>query len=159
LKVARQRNDFAAKAASTLVRSNDLVAYEDLQVDNMVRSHHRAKSISDAAWSAFLQWLRYYGKVFGKITVAVPAAYTSQDCSACGRRVPKDAGETVHRCPCGAVLDRDLNAARNILQRALRFLSEMDGSGGHPRTGEARLPNAWGDPAATAGQPCRKLGR
>ena len=75
LKVARRRKDFAAKTARALVRSNDLVAYEALQVRNLVHHHPLAKSIHDAAWRAFLGWLVYYGKVFGKVVAAVPPAY------------------------------------------------------------------------------------
>jgi putative transposase len=149
LKVSRQRKDCAAKVARALVRSNDLIAYEDLQVRNLVRNHHLAKSIYDAAWSVFLLWLIYYGRVFGKIVVAVPPAYTSQDCSACGRRVVKSLSERTHRCPCGAMLDRDHNAAGNILQKGLLLLSSD--TAGHAEIGEVRLPNAWGDPTTTTG--------
>ena len=149
LKVARRRKDFAAKAASALVRSNDLIAYEDLQIRNLVKNHHLAKSIHDAAWSAFLLWLIYYGRVFGRVVVAVPPAYTSQDCSACGRRAVKTLSERTHRCMCGAILDRDLNAALNILHKALLLLAGH--TGGHPEMGEVRLPNAWGDPTTTTG--------
>jgi len=71
LKVSRQRKDFAVKLARCVVRSNDLVAYEDLQVRNMVKNRHLAKSISNAAWTQFRQWVEYFGKVFGVVTVAV----------------------------------------------------------------------------------------
>lgn len=84
LKVSRQRKDFAVKLARCVVQSNDLVAYEDLLVSNMVKNHKLAKSISDAAWSTFRQWVEYFGKVFGVATVAVPPQYTSQNCSNCG---------------------------------------------------------------------------
>jgi putative transposase len=121
LKVSRQRKDFAVKLARCVVQSNDLVAYEDLQVRNMVKNKRLSKSISDAAWSAFRDWLEYFGKVFGVVTVAVPPHYTSQKCSNCGKVVNKSLSQRTHRCSdCGFVLDRDWNAAINILELALR---------------------------------------
>jgi putative transposase len=98
-----------------------LVAYEDLQVRNMIKNSKLSKSISDAAWSAFRNWLEYFGKVFGVVTVAVPPHYTSANCSNCGERVKKSLSQRTHRCHhCGFVLDRDWNAAINILELALR---------------------------------------
>jgi putative transposase len=121
LKVSRQRKDFAVKLARCVVQSNDLVAYEDLQVRNMVKNKRLSKSISDAAWSAFRGGLEYFGKVFGVVTVAVPPHYTSQNCSNCGKVVNKSLSQRTHRCSdCGFVLDRDWNAAINILELALR---------------------------------------
>lgn len=116
LQVSRQRKDFAVKTARCVVRSNDLIAYEDLQVCNMVKNHKLAKSISDASWSMFRDWVEYFGKVFGKVTIAVPPYYTSQNCSSCGTTVKKSLSERTHQCShCGTVLDRDHNAALNIL--------------------------------------------
>jgi putative transposase len=121
LKVSRQRKDFAVKLARCVVQSNDLVAYEDLQVRNLVKNRKLAKSINDVAWSAFRDWLEYFGKVFGVVTVAVPPQYTSQNCSNCGEVVKKSLSQRTHRCHhCGLVLDRDWNAAINILELALR---------------------------------------
>jgi putative transposase len=124
LKVQRRRKDFAVKTARCVVKSNDFVAIEDLQVQNMVKNHHLAKSISDAAWSIFVNWLVYYGSVFGKPVVKVPPAYTSQDCSACGRRVVKSLSERTHACKCGCVLDRDHDAANNILAKGLALAAK-----------------------------------
>jgi putative transposase len=124
LRVQRQRRDFAVKLARCVVRSSDLVAIEDLHVKNLIRNRHLSKSISDAAWSQFANWLVYFGKVFGKPVVKVPPAYTSQDCSSCGNRVKKSLSERTHICPCGCVLDRDENAARNILRLGLEHLEE-----------------------------------
>jgi putative transposase len=120
LKVSRQRKDFAVKLARCVVQSNDLVAYEDLQVRNLVKNRKLAKSINDVAWSAFRDWLEYFGKVFGVVTVAVPPQYTSQNCSNCGEVVKKSLSQRTHRCHhCGLVLDRDWNAAINILELAI----------------------------------------
>ena len=116
LQVSRQRKDFAIKTARCVVRSNDLIAYEDLQVRNMIKNHKLAKSISDASWSMFRDWVEYFGKVFGKVTIAVPPHYTSQNCSTCGITIKKSLSERTHQCShCGTVLDRDHNAALNIL--------------------------------------------
>ena len=120
LRVSRQRKDFAVKLARCIVRSSDLVAYEDLKVRNMIKNHHLAKSISDASWSLFRQWIEYFGKVFGVVTIAVPPHYTSRKCSRCGEVVKKTLSTRTHQCPhCGYVADRDENAARNIRQIGL----------------------------------------
>lgn len=140
LKVRRQRKDFAVKTARALIMSNDVIAYEDLQVRNMVRNRHMAKSIADAGWRAFVSWLDYLAQVYGKVVVAVPPAYTGQDCSRCGERVKKALSERTHVCPrCKAMLDRDHNAARNILALGLRQLAKT--TAGHAES------NAWGQSA------------
>ena len=116
LKVQRQRKDFAAKTASALCKSHDFIAFEDLKVANLVKNHHLAKSISDAGWYGFLCWVRYYGGLHGIPIVAVSPRFTTQDCSGCGERVKKTLSMRTHICPgCGLVLDRDQNAALNIL--------------------------------------------
>ncbi len=138
LKVSRQRKDFAVKTALCVVKSNDFIAYEDLQVRNMVKNRKLAKSISDAAWSQFAQWLQYLGKVYGKTVVAVAPQYTSQDCSTCGATVKKSLSVRTHACSCGTVLDRDHNAALNILAKALRQAGIELNTAGHAGI------NAWG---------------
>jgi putative transposase len=120
LKVSRQRKDFAIKTALCVVKSSDFIAYEDLLVLNMVKNHKLAKSISDAAWSQFAQWLQYLGKVYGKTIVSVAPQYTSQDCSGCGITLKKSLSVRTHVCSCGTILDRDHNAALNILAKAIR---------------------------------------
>ncbi len=120
LKVSRQRKDFAVKLAKCVIQSNDVVAYENLQVRNMVKNHKLAKSISDASWYLFQCWLEYFGRVYAKITIAVPPQWTSQNCSKCGEIVTKTLSTRTHQCPhCGIVLDRDENAALNILTKGL----------------------------------------
>ena len=114
-KVRRQRQDFHHKTALALVQQNDTIYHEDLQVRNMVRNHHLAKSISDAGWAAFLSILSFKAACAGRSVVAVPPAYTSQTCSGCGVLVSKGLSVRWHSCPdCGTSLHRDHNAARNI---------------------------------------------
>jgi putative transposase len=142
LKVTRQRKDFAVKQARCVVRSNDLIALEDLKVCNMVRNHRLAKSIGDASWSMFRQWVEYFGRVFGRMVIAVPPQYTSQNCSACGAVVKKSLSTRTHSCKCGCVLDRDHNAARNILNKALQQYPGAPGNCG-------RCPGTLGERTAS----------
>ncbi|MBD2414015.1 transposase [Nostoc calcicola FACHB-389] len=120
LKVSRQRKEYCKKLAYSVIQSNDLVAYEDLNVKGLVRNRHLAKSISDAGWHTFRLWLEYFGYKYGKVTVAVPPHNTSQNCSNCGEKVKKSLSTRTHVCPhCGYVVPRDLNASINILKLGL----------------------------------------
>ena len=124
LKVQRQREDFAQKQANALIISHDVVVYEKLSIRNMVKNHHLAKSISDASWGAFLRWVNYYGGMYNVPVIAVAPNFTSQDCSACGTRVKKSLSVRTHVCHmCGMVMDRDHNAALNILDKGMMVLS------------------------------------
>ena len=130
LKVARQREEFARKTANALISSSDLIAYEHLQIRNMVKNRHLAKSIYDAGWGQFMRWIRYYGEVHGVPVIAVEPQYTTQNCSGCSTQVKKSLSVRTHICPsCGLVLDRDENAARNILAKAP---SRYPGAQGNP---------------------------
>ena len=134
LRVSRQRKDFACKQASALVKSSDLIAYENLHIANLVKNHHLAKSISDAAWGQFLGWVCYYGSIANVPIVAVPPHFTTQECSGilsdgmpCRERIRKSLSVRTHVCPaCGLVLDRDHNAALNILDLALRTAGQAE---------------------------------
>jgi len=142
LKISRQRKDHAIKLARCVITSNDVVAYEDLRIKNMVKNHCLAKSINDVSWYQFRVWMEYFGKVFGRITIAVNPQYTSQECSSCGTIVKKTLSTRTHICLCGCVLDRDHNAARNILSRGL-------GTVGHIGTFALDASNALGDESST----------
>jgi putative transposase len=125
-KVQRQRTDFHHKVALALLSTYDTIYLEDLRVANMVRNPHLAKSISDAGWAVFRTILEGKAAYAGRRVVAVPPTFTSQDCSGCGERVPKSLSVRTHVCAnCGLVMDRDENAARNILWagQALRGLA------------------------------------
>jgi putative transposase len=120
LRVSRQRKEYCKRLAYSVIQSNDLVAYEDLNIKGMVKNRHLAKSISDAGWSTFRQWLEYFGHKYGKVTVAVPPHHTSQNCSNCGQKVQKSLATRTHVCHhCGFVEDRDINASINILKLGL----------------------------------------
>jgi putative transposase len=117
-RVANQRRDFHCKTAHHLFSRYDAVVVEDLQIQNMVKNHHLAKSISDAAWGHFVLALLSYAENAGCHLIKVSPDGTSQKCSGCGENVQKSLYERTHRCNCGLVLDRDLNAAINILRAA-----------------------------------------
>ncbi|MGJ5675447.1 MAG: RNA-guided endonuclease InsQ/TnpB family protein [Nostochopsis sp.] len=89
LRVSRQRKEYCKRVAYSVIQSNDLVAYEDLNVKGLVRNRHLAKSISYAGWSTFRAWLEYFGHKYEKVTIAVPPHNTSQNCSNCGLKVKK----------------------------------------------------------------------
>jgi len=119
-KVRRQRQDFHHKTALRLVQQNDTIYHEDLQVRNMVKNHHLAKSIQDAGWASFLSILSYKAACAGREVIAVNPAFTSQTCSGCGTMVAKGLSVRWHSCPdCGTSLHRDHNAARNIERTGL----------------------------------------
>ncbi len=149
LSVSRRRNDWVCKLARRVIQTNDLVAIENLRVRNMVKNHPPAEGIppirgdvrgvSDAAWSKFREWLEYFGKVYGVPVVAVEPAYTSINCSSCGAKVTKSLSTRTHQCECGLVLDRDENAAINILQAALKKLSTTVGQTESNDSGEFDL--------------------
>jgi putative transposase len=141
-RIRNRRHDFVHQLSRKLVNRFGLIAVEKLNVKNMSKSPAPKpdpalrelrflpngasakaglnKSILDAAWSMFRFCLAYKAESAGRKNTEVNPAYTSQDCSQCGYRVPKTLSERVHVCPCcGLVLDRDVNAARNILQIAV----------------------------------------
>ncbi|WP_414754362.1 RNA-guided endonuclease InsQ/TnpB family protein [Anabaena sp. CCY 9910] len=131
LKLQRQRKDWCVRKALSVIKSADFVAYENLQVRNMLKNHKLAKSISDASWSIFTQWLEYFGKVYGRVVVAVSPAYTSIDCSNCGHQVHKTLSTRTHGCPnCSYTACRDFNASINILNQGLELFKNTDGQSG-----------------------------
>ena len=148
LKISRQREEHAKRVARCVIQSNDLVAYEDLRIKNLVKNHCLAKSINDASWYQFRRWLEYFGVKFGKITVAVNPAYTSQKCSNCGTHVKKSLSMRTHVCQCGFILDRDWNAAINILKLALSTTGHV-GTWVDASTSLSIHPNASGDSTST----------
>ena len=122
-RIANRRKDFAHKLSQNLVNTFGLIAFEDLRIKNMLQNHHLAKSISDAAWSQLIQFTTYKAENAGRVVVLVDPRNTSQRCSCCGEIVEKSLDVRVHACPvCGLVMDRDQNAAINILGLGLQSL-------------------------------------
>lgn len=116
-KIKNQRNDFLHKESRKLVKNYDVIMFEDLRVKNMVKNHHLAKSISDASWAKFIEYVSYKAESAGKKIIFVNPKNTSQICSGCGAIVTKSLSVRVHKCPyCGLEIDRDVNAAINILR-------------------------------------------
>jgi putative transposase len=121
LKIARQRKDHAHKTARKYVDKYAFIAVEDLRVSNMLKNHRLAKAIADAGWSAFKNLLMLKAESAGARVVEVPARFTSQRCFKCKEIVQKSLSVRTHLCPhCGYVEDRDVQAAKNILEAGMR---------------------------------------
>jgi putative transposase len=123
-RVANQRKDYLHKLSIALVRKHDIICMEDLQVKRMMKNHRLARSIANASWNRLTNYISYKCERYGKLLIKVDPRDTTQLCSTCGEPVKKLLSDRIHQCPvCGLELDRDLNAARNILQRGLRRLA------------------------------------
>ncbi|AOX02867.1 transposase [Moorena producens PAL-8-15-08-1] len=117
-KVADKRKDFHFKTANYLLSKYDVIAHEKLNVKGLAKTR-LAKSVLDAGWSSFLTILASKAENAGLLAIPVSAQNTSQNCSSCGKKVPKKLHVRWHDCPhCGCSLDRDHNAAINIKNRA-----------------------------------------
>jgi putative transposase len=123
-KVANQRKDYAHKESQKLIKEYGFIAFEDLNIQGMVRNHPFAKSIADSGWNQLVQFVTYKAESAGRQVVQVNPSGTSQRCSNCGEMVKKSLSVRIHQCPaCGYTADRDKNAAINILKLALQNVS------------------------------------
>ena len=130
-RIANRRKDFAHKLSRSLVNEYGIIALEKLNGKNMLKNHHLAKSISDAAWNQLVQYVTYKAEYADREVVLVDPRNTSKRCSRCGTLVEKSLAVRVHSCPvCGLEIDRDENAAINILALGLQCLGASPRS--HP---------------------------
>jgi len=120
-RVGNQRFDFLHKLSRHYVNNYDFIAVEDLNIKELIEMAHNGKNRVDAAWATFLHMLTYKAERAGRLVVKVESRGTTDRCSKCGEFVEKPLWVRVHRCPkCELEIDRDLNAARNILQNGMK---------------------------------------
>lgn len=120
-RIANKRYEFVHQVSSSLVNRFGLIAFEDLNIKNMMLNHNLAKSISDVAWSMLVTVTSYKAANAGSMVVLVDPRNTSKMCSRCGILVEKVLSDRVHNCPrCGLSMDRDENAAINIIRLGLQ---------------------------------------
>jgi putative transposase len=127
-RIANRRRDFAHHISRRLVNEFQIIAFEDLDIQDMQNGNHRGmnKSIADAAWGQLVQHTSFKAEEAGRTVVRVDPRKTTQMCSGCGEIVRKGLSVRVHDCPhCGLVLDRDKNAALNILARGLACVGSI----------------------------------
>ena len=119
-RLRNRRNDFAHKTSKFFADNYGTIVFEDLKIPNLVKNHHLASAILDACWGKTRQLTAYKAERRGGRVILVQPRGTSQECSGCRKVVEKALSERTHSCPfCGLELDRDVNAARNILARGL----------------------------------------
>lgn len=125
-RIANKRRDFAHKESRKLVNQYGVIIFENLNIKGMVKNHCLAKSISDAAWNQLVEYTSYKAANAGRKCIQVNPRNTSKICSGCGEMVEKDLSVRIHNCVgCGLTLDRDRNAAINILTLGLQSLPQM----------------------------------
>ena len=122
-KITNQRQDFLHKLSHYIINENQVIVIEDLKVSNMLKNHKLAQAINEVSWFEFRRQLEYKSKWYGRKLIIAPSNYaSSQLCSHCGNKSSqtKDLSCRTYKCPvCGMIMDRDLNASKNLLKLAM----------------------------------------
>lgn len=120
-RIANKRYNFAHQVSRQLVDNYSFISFEDLNIQNMLKTHCLAKSIADVSWNMLINATKYKAESAGSVVVLVNPANTSKMCSRCGLLVDKTLADRIHKCnSCGLIMDRDHNAAINILRLGLQ---------------------------------------
>ena len=129
-KITNQRRNFSHEVSRTLVDKFDVISFEKLNIQNMVKNHRLAKSISDASWYQIQMFTNYKAEWAGKKVIFVDPKRTSKECHVCGNLEDMKLSDRTFRCSkCGLILDRDINAAINIKNRGIKELNITPGTG------------------------------
>lgn len=135
-KISNQRKDFNHKLSRKIINENDIIVIEDINInqlkqknsiqnkDQKIKKENINRTYDDMAWGQFTQFLKYKAENAGKILIKVPAYNTTKECHVCGKLINKTLNERVHKCSCGCIEDRDINAAKVILRRGLASLEK-----------------------------------
>lgn len=146
-KIANCRTDYLQKCSTEIIRNNDIICVEDLNIKGMMKNHHLAEAIADAGWSDFIRMLSYKADWNNRKLIKIDRFFpSSQTCCVCGyiNEGTKDLSVHLWKCPhCGTIHDRDINAARNILKMGLNTLSS--GSGDYTGGGNVRVCSEFQD--------------
>ena len=147
-RVTNLRDEFLHQVSRKLVDSADIIVFENLNIQGMLKNHHMAKRIQDVSWGKLIRLTLSKAERAGKGVVSVDPRNTSQRCSGCGQIVPKTLKDRVHECPrCGLTVCRDLNAALNILTLGLRGIAYRESSSGSGLSLSKRRIGEVGSPA------------
>jgi putative transposase len=124
-RIRNKRDDFIHKLSLWLIRSFGIICFEKLNIKGMLKNHCLAKAISDCAWAQLVRYTLYKAESAGRVCVLVDPRYTTKMCSRCGCIIEISLSERTFNCPhCGLALDRDVNAAINILRLGLQSLGK-----------------------------------
>lgn len=144
-KIRNQREDFIHKLSTNLATNYNQITFEKLNISGMIKNKRLSKSIQDVSWNKLIQYTTYKAESANGKVVLVNPRNTSQNCSGCGIKVSKKLRVKIHNCPnCGLVLNRDLNAAKNILAKSRVGTTRIYAQGDQVRLETTKSSNGQG---------------